>query len=111
MNILRQMQAFAVHAEDPRPDAHAITEQQFAFVQIVRLDDEGTVAGSVLVLAADADCIEQHVGRVVEQHRVVGEVHMVVGVDPLGQNLAFVTLEGRRDGHRTGRCAASIVTG
>ena len=110
-HLVRQMQALAVHAEDLRADAHAITEQQLALVQIMRLDHKGAVAGAVLVLAADADGVEQRIGRVVEQHRVIGEVHVVVGVDPLAQNLAFVTLEGRRDAHCAGRCAARIATG
>src|SRR5260370_22100074 len=77
----------------------------------MRLVDKCSLVGAVLILAANADGIEQHVGGVVEQHGVIGEVHVVVGVDPLGQDLAFVTVEGSRNVHWVGRRAASIVTG
>ena len=55
--------------------------------------------------------LEQGVGRVIEQHDVIGEVHVIVGIDPFGQDLAFVAVERRRDGHAAGRWAARIVTG
>ena len=75
------------------------------------LDNEGSVVGGILIFEADADRLEQRVGGVVEQHDVIGEVHMAVGVDPLRQYLALVLVERRRDGHQAGRVAARIATG
>src|SRR5215470_12451610 len=62
--------------------------------------DKRTITGELAILAAEAERVEQQVGRVVEQHRVIGEVQMAVEVDPLGQDLAAIAVERCREAHR-----------
>ena len=110
-HLVRQMQPLAVGPEDLGRDPHPLADQQLAFIEIVRLDREGAVIGGLLVADADADRVEQRVGRVVEQHDVIGEVQVTIGVDPLRQYLALVAVERCWDAHRAGRVAARIATG
>jgi hypothetical protein len=98
-HLMRHMQPFVVGANDLARDAHPFADQQFPLVEIAGLDDKGAVLGGVLVAAADADRFEQEISRVIEQHRVIGEVHMAVHVDPFGQDFAQVAVEWRRNGH------------
>jgi len=54
------------------------------------------------IIEAEAELVEQQIGRPVEQHDVIGEVQVAVPIDPLRQDLAFESLIGRRDRHLRG---------
>ena len=82
-HFVRQMQALAVHAEDLGADAHVIAEQQLTLVQIVRLDHKGPFAGAVLVVASDADSVEQ---------RVTGNVSIYAALDSVNARVTAVDL-------------------
>ena len=110
-HLVREMQPLVVGPEDLGRDPHPLADQQLVFVKIVRLDREGAMIGGLLVPKTDADRLEQRVGRVVEEHDIISEVKVAVGVDPLRQDLAAVAVERGGDAHTAGRVAARIATG
>ena len=63
-HFMREMQALAVHGKDLCADAHPIADQQLALIRIMRLGHKSSLVGAVLILAADANGIEQRVGGV-----------------------------------------------
>src|SRR5262249_12619659 len=77
-------------------------DQELAFVAIVGLGDKGAELGRAAIIEAEPQFIKQDVGRLVEQHGIIGEVHMPVVVDPFGQYLALETLVRGRKTHRAG---------
>lgn len=99
-HLVRQVQALAIGPDDLADDAEPLANQHFTLVEIVGLADKSSMICPALVVPADPDRIKQQVGGTIEQHGVVGEVHMTVQINPFGQNFALVTIERRRDAHR-----------
>src|SRR5260370_9568071 len=89
-----------VGAEDLSRHPHPLADQELALIAVVRLDDEGARLLDPAIIQAEAELVEQEIGRAVEQHDVIGQVHMAVPVDPLGQYRALESLIRRWDGHR-----------
>ena len=98
-HCVREVHPFRIRREHLRDDAHPVAHQQFLPVQHVRLRGEGAAIRLRLVAAVHAERFVDRVGRVVEHQHVVGEVHVVVGIDPGGQNFALVAVERRRERH------------
>ena len=95
-HLVRQVQPLVVGEQDLDRHAHLVADQQLALVAVVRLGDEGAEIGATPVSEAEVELVEQPIGRVIEQDRVVGEVHVAIMVDPLGPHLAAISVERRR---------------
>ena len=111
---MRQMQALVVGAEDLRRDPHPRPDQEFVLIERVGLGHESALAGPPPVVEAEIEPVEQQVGRLVEQHHVIGQVHMAVVVDPFGQDLAseFVERCGNRrhEAHLRSVCCPGVAS-
>ncbi len=95
-HLVPEIEPLLVGAEDPGGDSHPRPNQQLAFVAIVGFGDEGAQLLVAAIVEAEPEFVEQHIGRLVEQHGVVGQVHVAVVVDPLGTHFAFKPLEWGR---------------
>ena len=84
-------------------------DQELALVEIVGLGDKGAEHAVAAIVEAEAEFVEQQIGRLIEQHRVIGEVHMPVIVDPLGQDLAAKAVE--RGGKFSGKLIGKAPSG
>ena len=88
-HLVEVVQPLGVRAQQMRHHTHPLAHPHLALVQRVRLGGERRVAGGIAIRLADAQHVVQQVRRLIEQHDVIGQVHMAVGIDPLGQDHAF----------------------
>ena len=98
---------FVVDRDDLRRDPHPRPDQQLALIEVVRLGDKGSELAVAAVIEPEPQFVEQQIGRLVEQHRVIGKVHVPVIVDPFGQDLAAKPVERGGKAHRDGSSTTS----
>ena len=83
-HLVKILNPFLVSTKKPGADEKLVTEMDFTLVDGVGLGGEAGIAGCFPVGVADVERLVQRVGGEVEHHDIVSEVHVAVGVDPLG---------------------------
>ena len=86
--------ALGVMIEDLGGDPQRIAFLDFTVVGDVGLEHEGHTDLVPRVLEAAAELLAQRIGRLIEGHDVVTDVHVAVPVDPVGLNGGAVAIEG-----------------
>ena len=89
---------FLVGTQKPASHEQPVAEVDLAFVERVGLGGEAGIAGGLPVGVTDVERLVQRIGGEVEHDDVVSEVHVAVGVDPLGSDDILV-FDDRSAGH------------
>ena len=99
-HFVRQVKPLVIGGDDLGRDLDPGPDQQLPLIPVVRFRDERALLGLAAIGQPEVQRVEQQVGREVKQHRVVGEVHVVVMVDPLRQDFALIAVERNGQAHR-----------
>jgi MFS transporter, DHA2 family, multidrug resistance protein len=95
-HLMEIVQPLGIRAEQMRHDAHPFAFAHLALIQRVRLRGEGRTASGIAVRLADAQHIVHQIRRLIEQDDIVGQVHVPIRIDPLGQDHAIQLREFHR---------------
>src|SRR6185312_14052328 len=94
---MEEVQALLVMVEDLRGDAQRVAGMDLAVIGDMRLEHEHHAEPMLDIAPADAELIAQGIGGMVEGDHVIADIHVAVGVDPVGADRGAMAVERRRE--------------
>src|SRR5580658_6696062 len=88
--LMEIMHTLGVHTQQPGMNVQPFPQPHLTFVQGVSLSGEAGITSRLPVSVTNTQCRVEFVGRQIENHDIVSEVHVAVRIDPRRTNNVFI---------------------